>query len=391
MSKVHSAPTDAATGTKAGAKLPGKGTNRPEFHLGDPPAPQPNPGQGAPPGGAPQPLPAVQQAGQFAIVTSGNYFVTAVGGGNETTDVLRTNVVNPSTEEKFTLWYVPSTGEFGIQTLDGKFLFATNGGDLASLFPFGNQKVDTIQSTAEYIIDYERFTLIPNMGDGYPTGWFGIQTVRGFYLIAVGGGGLTAPPVVYTNGTTATLSNPYQLFGLVKSGDAGSGYQFGLVVAGGPATVQSTGNPLPIGDWVLVTLGGGLDSSGKAPVLTLGPNLADSAFQPGNEEQIPLTLFLQSDGTYAFQTASNNYLTADEGGLEGSFSTDASEVGNWQKFTLTPNSDCTYYIQSYNGYYLGVTVGIMQDQTHYLTPNTTSDKTQAVKWRLQVCKLAPTT
>jgi len=110
MSEVHSAPTDAATGTKAGAKLSGKGTNRPEFHPGPPPAPQPNPGQGAPPGGAPQPLPAVQQAGQFAIVTSGNYFVTAVGGGNETTDVLRTSVKNPSTEEKFTFDQFLRTG-----------------------------------------------------------------------------------------------------------------------------------------------------------------------------------------------------------------------------------------------------------------------------------------
>jgi hypothetical protein len=382
MSEVHSASTDAATGTKAGAKLSGKGTNRPEFHPGPPPAPQPNPGQGAPPGGAPQPLPAVQQAGQFAIVTSGNYFVTAVGGGNETTDVLRTSVTKPSTEEKFTLWYVPSTGEYGIQTVGGQFLFATNGGDLASLFPFGNQEVDTIQSTATQIIDYERFTLLPNVVDNFPTGWFGILTVRGFYLIAANGGGLTVPPVLLTNGTAATLfANPPQLFGLVKSGDAGSGYKFGLVVAGGPATVQSTTNPLPIGAWVLVTEGGGVDSSSKTPALTIGPNEAGNG-ELEDEQQIPLSLILQSDGTYAFLTASGNYVTADDGGFEGSFSTDASEVANWQKFTLTPNNDCTYYIQAYNGYYLGIGgVG----------PTTTSDNTQAVKWRLQVCALAPTT
>jgi hypothetical protein len=324
-------------------------------------------------------------------VTSGNYFVTAVGGGNETTDALRTSVTKPSTEEKFTLWYVPSTGEYGIQTVGGQFLFATNGGDLASLFPFGNQEVDTIQSTATQIIDYERFTLLPNVVDNFPTGWFGILTVRGFYLIAANGGGLTVPPVLLTNGTAATLfANPPQLFGLVKSGDAGSGYKLGLVVAGGPATVQSTGGPLPIGEWVFVTNGGGEDSSSKALALTIGYNDAGNG-DLENEQQIPLTLILQSDGTYAFLTASGNYLTADDGGFEGSFSTDASEVANWQKFTLTPNNDCTYYIQAYNGYYLGITQGMGTDGIKLLTPTTTSDNTQAVKWRLQVCKLAPTT
>jgi hypothetical protein len=103
------------------------------------------------------------------------------------------------------------------------------------------------------------------------------------------------------------------------------------------------------------------------------------------------TLIRQSDGTYAFQTSSGYYLTANGGGAAGDFRTDAPQVGNWQKFTLTPNNACTYYVQAYNGYYLGITVGIMPDGTYINVPNTTSDISQAVRWRLLVYALAPTT
>ena len=212
----------------------------------------------------------VPASGSICDRDFGSYFVTAVGGGGKTTDVLHTDAVKPSAWEKFTLWFVPSTGEYGIQTLNGEFLFATNGGALASLFPFGNQEVDTIQSTAEYIIDYERFRISG-------TGSFTIRTVRGFYLIAVGGGRQTDPPALYTNGTAATAT----YFGLLKSGDAGSGYSFGLVVAGGPATVSGgaySGGPLPIGSWVIVSNGGDEDGSGGVPAQTISPN-ADYAYE----------------------------------------------------------------------------------------------------------------
>jgi hypothetical protein len=244
MSKAHSAPKGAKTREKSrgasNVELSGDRANRLGFQPG-PGSTQIGPGS--------QPLQAFQQAGQFAISIS-SYFVTAVGGGGKTTDVLHTDAVKPSAWEKFTLWFVPSTGEYGIQTLNGEFLFATNGGDLASLFPFGNQEVDTIQSTAEYIIDYERFKISPYLSQGFPAGSFTIQTVRGFYLIAVGDGRQTDPPARYTNGTAETAT----YFGLIKSGDAGSGYNYGFVVAGGPATVgggAGSGGLLPIGSWII--------------------------------------------------------------------------------------------------------------------------------------------
>lgn len=391
MSKAHFAPKGAKTLEKSQGKSKVKSSEekaiRSGFLPGPPPLPRPQPGP-IQIGPGSQPLQAFQQAGQFefAIGTStGNFvhFVTAVAGGGKTTDVLHTDAVTPRAWEKFTLWYVPSTGEYGIQTLNGEFLFATNGGDLASLFPFGNQEVDTIQSTAEYIIDYERFRISPYLSQGFPAGTFAIQTVRGFYLTAVAGGGQTDPPVLYTNGTTKTATQ----FGLLKSGDAGSGYNYGLLVAGGPATVSGgaySGGPLPIGSWVIVSNGGDEDGSGGVPALMISDELQDA-------NELQFTLIRQNDGTYAFQTSSGYYLTANGGGVSGDFRTDAPQVGNWQKFTLTANNDCTYYVQAYNGYYLGVTEGLMSDQTPYQLPNTTSDITQAVKWRLWVFALASST
>jgi hypothetical protein len=369
MSKAHSTSrsSGAAKGKKSGAEL-SKGA----VQLKGFPIPTPIPGPLPIGQGNPQPLQAIQQAGQFSIATTDGHFVTAVAGGGKTTDVLHTDAVTPKAWEEFALWFVPLTGEYGIQTLNGEFLFATNGGDLSSLFPFGDQEVDTIQSTAENIIDYERFKIsnLPSKLSGsYATYLYGIQTVRGFYLSVAGGNG-TDPPVLYTNGTASTASNPGQQFMLLKSGDAGSGYTYGLMVAGG----GSEGWGVPTGSWLIATLGGG-QSGDQVPAVTIGDEV------PGNEYELSWTLIRQSDGSYAFQTASSDYLTANGGGALG-FSTDGTQVGNWQKFTLTPNNDCTYYVQSYNGNYIGYANG---------QPNTTSDVTQAIKWRLWLIALAPTT
>jgi len=70
-----------------------------------------------------------------------------------------------------------------------------------------------------------------------------------------------------------------------------------------------------------------------------------------------LTLLKQGDGTYAIQTASGRVVTAIGGGLPGEgFRTDteASEIGNWEKFTLVDNGDFTAHIKTYAGMYVTV-------------------------------------
>lgn len=350
----------------------GRATNVPRFQ---PDLPRPDPTQGTQ--GSAQPLPAVQQAGQFAIVTAlKQTFITAVGGGGKTTDVLETDLIlgyaEPTALEKFRLWFVPLTGEYGIQTVNGQFLLATNGGGLAGLFPIGSEEVDTIESTAEYIIDYERFkisnfspsTPSQTLTSAFPT--FDIRTVRGFYLTAVGGGGQTNPPVLHTD---ATIVRSWEQFGLLKSDDPGSKYTFGIIAS-------VAGESGSLGPWIVATNGGHESGDDGLQPVTIGG---------GDQTSVTLgwTLIRQSDGTYAFQTSSGYYLTANGGGNPGEYSpwrTDTPQVGNFEKFTLTPNNDCTYYIQTYNGYYIGAYGGV---------PSPFPDKSQAIRWRLWVFALPP--
>jgi hypothetical protein len=367
MSKAQSAHTSAAA-----EKKPGAPSGDPANLRGFPGPIQPGATQIGPQGGL-NPLPAVQLAGQFAIVTAvKRHFVTAVGGGGNTSDVLHTDALQPRAWEKFRLWFVPSTGEYGIQTVNGQFLSATNGGGLSGLFPLGDNEVDTIESTAEYIIDYERFKISTLAYDFFPT--FGIQTVRGFYLTAIGGGDQTDPPVLHTDATTAKT---WEQFALLKSDDPGSGNTFGIMVSGGGL------GPADPGDWIVATNGGHENGNDGLQPVTIGVGNLDSV-------TLGWTIIRQSDGTYAFQTSSRYYLTANGGGAPGDYGpwrTDASQVGNWEKFTLTPNDDCTYYIQTYNGYYIGVA----QDLKGNSYPQPFPEENQAIRWRLWVFDLAPNT
>jgi len=323
-------------------------------------------------GPGPQPLQAIQQPGGFAIMTSNGHFITAVGGGGRTTDVLHTDAWQPAAWEKFRLWFVPLTGEYGLQTVNGQFLSATNGGGLASLFPLGAGEVDTILSNATSIIDYQRFR-ISNLQSQSALGGlylrpasFGIQTVRGFFLTAVGGGRHIDPPVLHTDATTA---KEWETFNLIKCDDPASGYTFGITEWG-----PNFGSGL-----FLVAPGGGRQPGPYAVYIGLS----------GLSIEVSWTLIRQSDGTYAFQTASGYYLTANGGGSVPGWRTDSPQVGNWEKFTLTPNDDCTYYIQTYNGYY--VAAGVISNTDPTPVPQTVSDIKKAFKWRLFVLGLAPGT
>jgi hypothetical protein len=89
----------------------------------------------------------------FKTYNKGRY-LTAVGGGGRTTDVLHTDAVRARSWEKFTLVDSgdgSSTIRYGIQTKTGNFLTAVGG---------GGRITDVMHSDATQLRDWEKLTLI---------------------------------------------------------------------------------------------------------------------------------------------------------------------------------------------------------------------------------------
>jgi hypothetical protein len=116
--------------------------------------------------------------------TVNGHYLTAVGGGGRTTDVIHTDATQIGSWEKFTL--VDSNSgtapiEYGIETANGHYLTAVDGGGLIT---------DVIHSDATQLQAWEKFTLY-----GLGNGVYDIQTINGHYLTAVGGGGRTTDTI----------------------------------------------------------------------------------------------------------------------------------------------------------------------------------------------------
>jgi hypothetical protein len=110
--------------------------------------------------------------------TVNGHYLTAVGGGGRTTDVIHTDATQIGAWEKFTLVDSDSGTapiEYGIETVNGHYLTAVGGGDRIT---------DVIHSDATQLQAWEKFTLY-SLGGGV----YDIQTIDGHYLTAVGGGG----------------------------------------------------------------------------------------------------------------------------------------------------------------------------------------------------------
>ncbi|NUR88146.1 MAG: PASTA domain-containing protein [Nonomuraea sp.] len=129
----------------------------------------------------------------FQTFGTGNY-LTAVGGGGRTTDVIHSDATVARSWERFTLVDAGDGVHFGIKTLTGNLLTAVNGGGL---------QTDVIHSNATILQAWEKFALIPQGGDTYA-----VQTVDGHFRTAVGGGNRTTD-VIHSD---ATRVQSWELF-----------------------------------------------------------------------------------------------------------------------------------------------------------------------------------
>jgi hypothetical protein len=119
---------------------------------------------------------------------NGNY-LTAVGGGGRTSDVLHTNATRVGAWEKFTLIDAGDSIHFGLRTSQGYFLTAVDS---------GGRTTDVIHSNATSLQGWEEFTFASVAGGGTNPG--SIQALDGHFLTAVSGGGRTTD-VIHSNAT----------------------------------------------------------------------------------------------------------------------------------------------------------------------------------------------
>jgi hypothetical protein len=117
---------------------------------------------------------------------TGNY-LTAVGGGGRTSDVLHTDATKASTWEKFVLVDIgEGSSQYGFRTKTGNYLTAVGG---------GGRIADVFHSDATQLRDWEKIT-VQSLGGGV----YALKTVTGNYITAVGGGGRTSD-VLHTDAT----------------------------------------------------------------------------------------------------------------------------------------------------------------------------------------------
>jgi hypothetical protein len=285
------------------------------------------------------PLAASSYPGEFAFRTSKGYYLTAISGGGRSGDpTIITSATAAGSWEKFKLAIAtpPSPHDKTVQTATGNFVTAVNGGGMTA---------NVLHTDATQAKDWERFRLI-DLGIGVPAvpTYYGIQTIKGNYLTAVGAGGKYQDAVH----TDANQIKGWEQFRIVKCGDLGSGQEYGVMAANGAFFSARSGGGQTI-----------------EAILLSNPTALETKFKFIN----------QGDGTYALQTANGrNYVTAVGGGGQvqkynppncgmfsaciGGFSTvfhtDATQVKAWEKFRIIDQGNCTYAIQTSSGFFTGI-------------------------------------
>src|SRR5215469_5004596 len=313
-------------------------------------------------------LPPPVLPGEFAIRTQKGYYLTAVDGGGRTSDpVVITVATSAGPWEKFKLIVTsPSLPQDkSLQTARGNFVTAVSGGGLTA---------NVLHTDATQARDWERFGLLDLSVGNFAPSYYALNTIKGLYVTAVGAGGKYADAIH----TDATQVQAWEQFRIVKCGDVGSGYEYGVMAANG---------------WFLT------------PQFAGGGGPGDMSILPPAGPQTRFRLIRQGDGSYALQTSNGvNFVTALGGGgkvqeyvechpsfpgacLSGFstiFHTDATQVRAWEKFQVIDQGDCTYAIQTTSGYY----VGIYKWTTYTLLTTDRSTISENEKFQLVVYGLA---
>lgn len=258
---------------------------------------------------------------------------------------------------------LPIIGHFAIQTFKGNFLTAVGG---------GGRITDVVRTDAKQVQSWEtfRFGL-----DQY--GWrHSIQTVNGHYLTAVGAGGKTMDAIH----TDAVKVDTWEQFYIWKCGDLGSEIRYTISAVSDPhGFVFAYGGGGRVATHVDIVVAGAIG------ILT-DYNLRPASFDDNWQR---FRLMRQSDGSYALLISNGiNYVTAIQGGgLAASTKTyedlvtNRTQVQAWGKIRFVDMGDCSYAIQTVRGNYLGKSTAAPGTALGAFVTNV-SDITNVTKFRL---------
>jgi hypothetical protein len=267
--------------------------------------------------------------GQFIIKTylKGN-LITARDGGGHNSDALITSATTVGPNEKFQLSAEqPSFTIF--TTSNGDFVKAVDGGGAAAA-------AAAFDTTGAFLTDFVLFRVDGPRGNGV----YVIGTWTQNLVTALGGGGKSTEAFT----TNAVHADTWEYFYVLKSGDLGDGFKYAIRPAGTGFVPGQGDNPR----FISATGGGGRIV-----------NAMTSSTSRGNNEIFKL--LKQSDGTYALQTESGRFVTADgNGGIahptssSDTLHTDATWIRAWERFNIEERGPGLYGIQTGSGFWIGM-------------------------------------
>jgi hypothetical protein len=145
-----------------------------------------------------------------AIVTSNGYYLTVCndGGVEGVNAAIRTNSTTVGDHEKFTIQPIGQTNTFSLMTSNGiNYVSAVNGGGMGG---WDIQHTLPIHTDSTHVSLWEKVTIEPQ-----DDGTYALATASGYYLTAVGGGGVGSPGDLQPIHTDATAVGPWETFYLV--------------------------------------------------------------------------------------------------------------------------------------------------------------------------------
>jgi hypothetical protein len=293
-------------------------------------------------------LPAVALAqsttlpGEFAFRTKKGYYLTAIdGGGRSTFPTIITAATTAGPWEKFRIVVgnPPPAFDKSFQTATGNYVTAVNGGDMTS---------DALHTDATQIRAWEQFRMNDLSVGNFAATWYSLYTVGGRNVTAVGAGGHYEDAIH----TDATHVDTWEEFRPVKCGDLGSGFDYYIIPNVVPAdgwALSAPGGGGRLSGAVAMGYGSWPESRFK---LMLQP---DGSYALQTSSGVNFVTALGGGGqVQVYEQCHPGFPGACISGLSDIFHTDATQVRGWEKFRIVDQGSCKYTIQTASGFFFGL-------------------------------------